>query len=116
MVDPDLDLARLTELQELLGRRLPDIVETLVTELGSAFDTMNHALAAGDLQEVALAAHAARNSALMIDARPLLGQLGALETGARRNDVATAVAVHEQLLVAWASLRRRLELAAAGGV
>jgi hypothetical protein len=112
-VDPELDLARLTELQALLGRHVPDIVAIVVTELAGALDNIAEALDDGNLEEAALAAHAARNSALMIDARPMLATLAELEAGARRNDGHVALIAHRRLHELWPRLRRRLELAAA---
>lgn len=111
-VDAELDLGRLAELPGLLGTELPAIVATLLTELHRAFADIDDALARGDLTAAALAAHAARNSALMIDARPMLGRLSELEASARRQDAAATIAANEQLHEAWPALRRRLELAA----
>lgn len=115
----ELDLERLTELQGLLGTALPEIVSTLLSELHRAFADIDRALghdelAHDDLAAAALAAHAARNSALMIDARPVLGALAELEASARREDAAATLAANQRLHEAWPALRRRLELAAAG--
>jgi hypothetical protein len=112
-VDSELDPARLTELQALLGRHVSDIVATLVSEIAGALDTIAGALDHGDLEEAALAAHAARNSALMIDARPMLASLAELEAGARRNDGDAALVAHRRLRELWPRLRRRLEVAGA---
>jgi HPt (histidine-containing phosphotransfer) domain-containing protein len=112
-VDPELDLARLGELQELLGRDVSDIVAILVAELAGALETIAGALGHGDLDEAAQAAHSARNSALMIDARPMLASLAELEAGARRNDGPAALIAHRRLRELWPGLRRRLELAGA---
>lgn len=114
-MDAELDLARLTELQELLGRHLSDIVATLVSELSAALGGVDRALEQGDLAEAALAAHAARNSALMIDARGMLDRLAELETGARCNDAQAAREAYRRLRAMWPELRRRLELAGAVG-
>ena len=103
---------RLAELQDLLGTDLSEIVATLLAELTRALGDIDTALSRADLAAAALAAHDARNSALMIDAQPLLGQLGELETCARRDDRQATVAVNQQLHSSWPSLRRRLELAA----
>lgn len=109
-----LDLGRLAELQELLGTQLSEIVATLLTELSRALQDIDAALAGRDLDAVALAAHAARNSALMVDAQPLLARLGELESCARRLDLTSALAAQERVTEAWPSLRRSLELALAG--
>ena len=85
-MNSEFDLGRLAELQRLLGTDLAAIVATLLTELSRALAEIDAALARDDLSAAALGAHAARNSALMIDARPLLGHLGELESSARRDD------------------------------
>ena len=112
-----LDLSRLTELQDLLGTDVSQIVSTLVAELDRAIDGVAKGLAGGDLDAVALAAHSARNSALMVDARPLLERLAELERSARRADLAATRDAEERLLVAWQPLRRCLHAASgeAGG-
>jgi hypothetical protein len=114
-VGPELDLRRLTDLQELLGRDLSEIVGTLLTELSRAFADIDRALSHEDLPAAALAAHAARNSALMIDARPVLGRLRELEVSARLEDSEAAVSANQRLHEAWPALRDRLELAAVAG-
>lgn len=113
-MDPELDLRRLAELQELLGADLHEIVTTLVSELSSAFGAVDAGLAGGDLGAVEMAAHTARNSALMIDAQPLLAGLRDLESAARAGDVPAALAASERLHAIWPRLRSRLELAIAG--
>jgi hypothetical protein len=113
-VDPELDLRRLAELQELLGADLREIVTTLVTELNNEFGAIDAGLAGDDLGAVAMAAHAARNSALMIDAHPVLAGLRELESGALAGDMLAALAANERLHDAWPRLRTRLELALAG--
>ena len=113
-MDCELDLERLAELQRLLGTGLPEIIATLVRELSTSLAATTQALETGDLDGAALAVHAARNSALMIDAQPLLDRLAELETCARAGDLAGSIAAHERLLQAWPSLQRRLELAATG--
>jgi hypothetical protein len=113
-MDSELDLERLAELQGVLGRGLPAIVATLLTELSGALADIDGALTRDDLAAAASAAHAARNSALMIDAQPLLGRLSELESGARRQDPGAARAANHRLHEAWPALRHRLELAAGG--
>jgi HPt (histidine-containing phosphotransfer) domain-containing protein len=109
----ELDLARLLELRTLLDRELAEIVATLVSELSRAFDQMEQAMAKGDLGAAAHAAHAARNSALMIDAQPMLARLAELEASARRDDLPRSRQAHARLLELWPRLRERLSLAAA---
>jgi len=108
-----LDVGRITELQALLGTDREAIVGTLLTELTNAVARINEGLACDDLDEVAAAAHAARNSALMIDAQPVLRVLRQLETCARNNEPEGALAARARLRRTWPRLRRQLEEAAA---
>jgi hypothetical protein len=107
----ELDVGRLSELEELLGTDRQAIVGTLVTELTTAVARINEGLASGDLADVAAAAHAARNSALMIDAQPVLQVLRELETCARSGRSEDAVAARARLGRAWPRLRHELEAA-----
>jgi hypothetical protein len=109
----ELDLTRLAGLAELLDSELPQIVETLVEELTRALGAIGAALADDNLSAAALAAHAARNSALMIDARPLLDCLDALESSARRADPSGAREAQRRLDNTWPPLRSQLHSAAA---
>jgi Hpt domain-containing protein len=109
----ELDLSRLAGLTELLGSELPQIVETLVEELTRALNAIGGALDDDDLPAAALAAHAARNSALMIDARPLLDCLDGLESSARRADPDGAREAQRRLDETWPPLRAQLHSAAA---
>ena len=118
MSDDELHLERLVELRTLLNRDLSEIVTTLESELSRAFGEISAGIADEDLGEVASAAHSARNSALMIGARPMLAGLAELESCARREDLAAARRAHAHLLELWPRLRERLRLwsePAAGG-
>jgi hypothetical protein len=108
-VDSQLDLARLARLQKLLGTELPEIVATLVAELATALRELDVALRSEDLHGAALAAHAARNSALMVGAGDLLNALRAVERGARETDLDTARAGFQEVQRSWPMLRGRLE-------
>ncbi|HEX3690917.1 MAG TPA: Hpt domain-containing protein [Solirubrobacteraceae bacterium] len=114
-VEAELDVSRLGELQELLGTEVPAIVRTLVTELDGAVASIEEALDAGDLSEVAAAAHAGRNSALMVDAQPVLRVLKQLETCARNDEVEGAMAARVSLRRAWPRLRVQLQRAGDDG-
>jgi hypothetical protein len=111
-VDRELDVRRLSELEELLGAERSTIVRTLVSELTAAVARIDAGLECGDLAEVASAAHAARNSALMIDAQPVLRVLRELETCARGEDPAGARTARAGLADVWSRLRRELADAA----
>lgn len=106
---PELDLGRLAELEELLGRGVPEIVDTLVSELTKAMAGIETGVAAGDLTAAALAAHEARNSALMLNAEPMLAALREIEAAARVPDAARARAGLDDLRPVWAALRTRLD-------
>jgi hypothetical protein len=114
-VSAELDLTRLAELEETLGVELPQIVATLVEELDTAVADAQSSVGTGDLTAAALAAHAGRNSALMIGARPVLDALEALETRAGRGDVKGAGEALASLRSRWPVLRERLEAAARQG-
>ena len=105
----DFDLRRLHELPELLGSDLPVIVTTLLEELTRATDQVQKAIGSGDWAAAAEAAHAARNSALMLDAGPLLETLNRVELAATRDDGAAAEAAAAQLHQTWPALRTGLE-------
>ncbi len=107
-----LDVSRITQLEELLGADREAIVGTLVTELTTAVARIDDGLACGDLGAVAAAAHAARNSALMIDAQPVLRVLKQLEMCARSGQTDEAAVARARLHRAWPRLRRELKQAA----
>jgi hypothetical protein len=111
-LDPELDLRQLAELRDTLGDELPEIVATLVRELDDAVGRAETSIAGGDLAAAALAAHAARNSALMVGARPLMEALGALETGAGRGDLEAARGALARIRPCWRAVRGELLLAA----
>lgn len=108
----ELDLERLSELQQHLGQELPAIVATLVRELDHALAAIDVALRDRDLAAAALAAHAARNSALMIDARGFLAELDEFESDARREDLDRALGTGARLQASWPRLRAQLGRAA----
>jgi HPt (histidine-containing phosphotransfer) domain-containing protein len=108
-VGGQLDLTRLTELQRVLGADLPELIAGLVSEIDAAISNLASAVADGDLPSAAHAAHAARNSALMLDAQPLLHALGEIESGARTGDRGAARGGLERLQSAWPELKRLLE-------
>ncbi len=104
----DLDLSRLTELQRVLGSSVPVIIGRLVTEIDGSLAQVEQAIADGDLVAAAHGAHAARNSALMLDARPMLDALGEIESSARAADHSRAVTGLERLRSVWPECRRAL--------
>ncbi|MDQ6835651.1 MAG: Hpt domain-containing protein [Actinomycetota bacterium] len=108
----ELDLRRLTELQQILGAGLPEIVTTLIDELTTATAQIETSIAGGDLPSAALAAHAARNSALMLDANPLLDALREIESGASHDDAPRVHAGLGRLRSSWPALRSQLQAAA----
>jgi HPt (histidine-containing phosphotransfer) domain-containing protein len=107
-VETELDLTKIIELEGVLGAGVPEIIERLVREIDEALASIEAGLADRDLAAAANAAHAARNSALMLDARPVLPTLGEIESGARSgNERATREGL-QCLESAWPELRRRL--------
>jgi hypothetical protein len=114
-VSEELDLDRLAELPAALGRELSEIVAILLRELSDAFADLEAAIQIGDLGAAGRAAHSARNSALMIDAQPLLAGLADLEAHVRAGDMTGARIVHGGLRERWPRLRARLTSAASAG-
>lgn len=108
-MEPELDLKRLKDLESQLDAELPAIIATLLAELTQATTEIEVGVARGDLAAVASAAHAARNSGLMLGARPLLAVLGAIETGAREERPREVAAGVSHLRRVWPALRRALE-------
>ncbi|MFZ0040448.1 MAG: hypothetical protein WAK93_04015 [Solirubrobacteraceae bacterium] len=109
----ELDLKRLQALQEALEAEPAEIAATLQGELERALAQIDAALQAGDMPMIVEVAHAARNSALVIDARPVLADLGELEGYARRGDPEGAASARKRLGDSWQALRARLaEIAA----
>jgi HPt (histidine-containing phosphotransfer) domain-containing protein len=107
--NPQLDVGRLTELEGLLGADREAIVGTLMTELAAEMGRIDEGLECGDLTGVAAAAHSARNSALMIDAQPVLRVLKQVEGCARNGEADGAAAAAARLRRVWPRLRRELE-------
>jgi Hpt domain len=110
----ELDLARLEALPAALGLELPEIVATLVAELDRAVTSVEAALADGDLPAAALAAHVARNSALMLGAGSILDALEQLETRADAGQWRAAGAAVKRLRLEWPNLRSQLQQVAGG--
>lgn len=110
---PELDLSRLTELQQVLGSALPELITKLVSEVDDAIVEIEAGFAAGDLDRTALAAHAARNSALILGTGPVLKALAEVESGSRAGDRELEKGGLEQLRSAWPPVRRLLEQEAA---
>jgi HPt (histidine-containing phosphotransfer) domain-containing protein len=108
----ELDVGRLAALEAQLGADRASIVRTLVAELTAALERIDAGLERSDLAEVAAAAHAALNSAVIIDAQPLLRVLRQLETCARRDEAEGAGNARAGLADVWPRLRRELEGAA----
>jgi hypothetical protein len=92
-----LDLSRLGALAAQLGQTPAQVAGTLRDELCRAFAQLDAALGTGDREAAGHAGHAARNSALMIGARPMLAALRALDVALGAGDEAGARAARAQL-------------------
>ena len=84
------DPARLRALAENLGQTAGAVAATLHGELLAARSRIDAGLAGEDLLAVGDGAHAARNSALMVAAKPLISELRALETAADGGELVEA--------------------------
>ena len=95
---------RLRELAAELGETPAQVAGTLLTELERALTELDAGLAAGDHERVGHESHAARNSVLMLDERPMLAALRALDDAMRRGDPAGAHAARDELSGLWREL------------
>ena len=78
-----IDLGRIGELEEVMGTDAAAIVSSMLDNMTTAIDEVEHAIAAGDLDRATGAAHRCRNDALMLGAQPLLTALTDLEAATR---------------------------------
>jgi hypothetical protein len=110
--EAELDAGRLDALAEHLGETPAAVAGTLYGELQRAFAELDAALQGGDWEAAGRAGHAARNSALMIVAKPLLAGLRAVEAALADGDVAGARAAREQLGGHWSAVAEALRAVA----
>jgi hypothetical protein len=115
MAKVELELERLAQIQEVMGAKLPQIVDGMVASMTTAIEQVEEAMRTGALDCAAKAAHACRNDALMIGAKQLLIALTGLETAARDGQEALARQQLIALREAWPETRAELIRVAAGG-
>ncbi len=84
------------------------MVATMVSSLAGALDSLEAALAAGELEPAVQAAHSARNDALMLGAGPLQEALRDLEAAARDDDESAARGLLERVREVWPPTREQL--------
>ena len=108
----ELDLTRLTKLEQVLGTAAAEIAANLAGEITSELERIEAGLRQGDLSSVAQAAHSARNSVLMFDAQALLDDLAELETAARSEDSDAAGTGAARVRESWPPVRDALARAA----
>jgi hypothetical protein len=102
------DLERIAELQDVMGTEAGAIVASMLRNMTAAIDEVEAAFAAGELDRVTQAAHLCRNDALMLNAKPLLEALTALEAAARDLDESRARDMLGQLRAVWPVTRDQL--------
>jgi HPt (histidine-containing phosphotransfer) domain-containing protein len=107
-----VDRARIVELEQLMKEPLPEIVAELATSMDDSIERASGALAGGDLDTTARAAHRCRNDALIVGAGPLQQALATLETAARASEAPAAGAALEAVVDAWSKTRPELMAAA----
>ena len=100
----ELSLSRLGALAAQLGQTPAEVCRTLHDELSRAIAQLDAGLATGDREAAGHASHAARNSALMIEARPMLAGLRGVEAALAAGDQAGARAAHAQVLAHWSAV------------
>lgn len=107
-----LDLSRIAELQGVMDGGIDRIVGSLLQSMESAIEQAKAAVAAGQLDDAARAAHLCRNDALMVDAKQLLAALSELESAARDHQLEPTRHALERVQVVWPGTREELERAA----
>jgi soluble cytochrome b562 len=108
----EIDVGRISELQKILGSDTSEIIGRLRLSLEQSIAAIRGALAAGDLQETARAAHHARNDGLMLGLRTLLEVLDRVEQAAREGRMDDARAAGRDLEGAWPATEAALLQAA----
>jgi hypothetical protein len=100
----ECDLSGLGALAAQLGESREQVAVTLHGELRRAFAQLDAALSAADTTAAGQAGHAARNSALMLDARPLLAGLRTVDAALGAGDLTGARAARGELDGHWAAV------------
>jgi hypothetical protein len=100
----EIDLGGLGALAAQLGQSPAQVAGSLHGELRRAFAQLDAALSAGDIDGAGRAGHAARNSALMLAARPMLAGLRAVDQALGEGDLAGARAARAGLDDHWVAV------------
>jgi hypothetical protein len=87
-----------------LGQTPVEVARTLHDELSRALVTIDTGIAAGDAEAVGGASHAARNSVLMLDDRPMLTALRSLHAAFTRGDIGATTAARSEVQERWGRL------------
>jgi HPt (histidine-containing phosphotransfer) domain-containing protein len=111
-MDPLVDHARITALEELMKEPVAALVDELAHSMDESIGRAQQALTDSDLDTAARAAHRGRNDALIVGAGPLERALAALETAARAGESAAAEAALGASVDAWSMTRPELLAAA----
>ena len=111
----EFDLARIAELQQVMGADAATILASMLASMTSAIEEVETALTAGDLNRVTQAAHRCRNDALMLGAKELQEALTAIEAATRDHDESRAREALTQLTAAWPATREQLAEASRRG-
>jgi hypothetical protein len=114
-VKVQLELERLEQIQQVMDTGVPEIVAGMLETMSNAVEQVERAMIELDLAAAAKAAHAARNDALLVGARALLGALTEVEEAARGGDATTTGAALLSLRRVWPSTRDELARVAARG-
>lgn len=109
-----LDAGRLRDLQVFTEDELRDIGRGAIRALVEQLGTLERALAEGDLDVVAQAAHRARNETLLVGARELGEALTSVEDAARGGQGLVAQEAAAAARSLWPSTREAIERATQG--
>jgi len=112
-VSVHLDRERLAQLESVIGAEVGGVLQFLIQSMSSALEEAARALADGELDRTASAAHRFRNDALIIGAKELQSELSELERTAREGRKQPARNAMARVRELWPATVSELERAAA---
>lgn len=104
-----LDLKRIAELGGLIGSDLEALLHSLEQSIERSIRELEQALAEEDLDRATYAAHACRNDALIVGAKPLLEALALVESHSRGLRLEPARDAFGRVRGMWPTVRAELE-------
>jgi HPt (histidine-containing phosphotransfer) domain-containing protein len=110
-----LDAGRLQDLSVFTAAELRPICLGVIGAIAEQLEALDRALAAGQLESAAEAAHSARNEALLVGARELSDAFAALESASRAGHSSGAAKAAELAREVWPETRVAIDALADHG-